>query len=363
MKFVRKILTHNRVRQAKRRLAEQPSPRNYAALANEHAWEGNSALAVQVCREGLEVFPGSSELQRLFKRVLRVERENRISELKSELVEAPRPALWGEMCDVLLESGQLDRAEETAQEWYEETGDPDAVLVLARTRVSRFLDDRGREQGQKAFEALDRAQECLERDPRPWRLRLELCSKIGAAADARQCVVRLLELEPGEPSLEARFRVLSAQSENAPPIERALIEVERTGKLHEEEDTGEERRESQEARDVRPALQRLASEEGVHAALYIRGSTALVQGPRGATAERAARSVRGVTKSARTVARRLGLGQVASVTLEGNFGTFAVATGEMDAGALWCSGQLLPAHAASLLDLAGVDATVGEASA
>ena len=45
---------------------------------------------------------------------------------------------------------------------------------------------------------------------------------------------------------------------------------------------------------VRPILQKLGAETSVRAALYLRGGTALVQGPHGATADRTARAVREV---------------------------------------------------------------------
>ena len=40
------------------------------------------------------------------------------------------------------------------------------------------------------------------------------------------------------------------------------------------------------AGEIRPILKNLCNEPGVRAAVYVRGATALVQGPRGATAER-----------------------------------------------------------------------------
>jgi len=100
---------------------------------------------------------------------------------------------------------------------------------------------------------------------------------------------------------------------------------------------------------IRPLLQALACEPGVQAALYARGATALVQGPKGATAERTARSVREVVLKSRTAARRLGLGQVQEVQLEGEFGTLLIAPGELGAGAVWCAGSALPREA--LFDL------------
>ncbi len=357
MRLVRKLLSHSRVRQARRRLATDPSPMSYAALGREFAWEGNTEEALRVCQEGLEAFPGNPELGRLAERTRRAQREDRLGELKRELRESPRPAVFREMCEVLLESDQLVRAEEYVLEWIATTSDPEAKLMHARVCVQRFLEDRGREAGRRAFEVLDEAGLAMERDPRPWSMRMALASKIGAWEEAKRCAVMLLELEPGDPVLEGRYRSLCALAEGAPSVEIALRDIERTGRLVDDET--QTVRKDQPQRDVRPMLQQIAGDPGVHAVVYLRGSTALVQGPRGATAERAARAVRRMVKTGRSTARRLGLGAISAVCLEGNFGSIAVVIGETDAGALWCSGKVSSVREGMLANLAGVDAETG----
>lgn len=358
MRLVRKLLSHGRVRQAKKRLSADPSPMSYAALAREYAWEGNTDEALRVCEEGLQAFPGNPELARLADRTRRAKREDRLGALKRELKESPRPAVWREMCEVLIESDQLVRAEECALEWLENAKDTEAKLMHARVCVQRFVEDRGREAGRRAFAVLDEVAGAMDRDPRVWRMRMELASRIGAWEEARKAAALLLELDPGDPALEGRYRTLASKAEGSPDIDLALREVERTGRLVDDERQAVRRELPQ--RDVRPLLQEMAGESGVHAVVYLRGSTALVQGQRGATAERAARAVRRIVKTGRTTARKLGLGQVSAVCLEGNFGTIAVVTGETDAGAVWCSGKLSPARERTLMNLAGVEADTGE---
>ena len=352
------MLSGSRIRQARKQLMMDPSPTAYAALAREHAWDGESEEALRVCEEGLVAYPGNPELQRLSERTRRANREDRLGELKRELREAPRPAVYAEMCKLLLETDQSTRAEECAQEWSANHPGPEPTLMLARVFVVRFLSDRGREAGRRAFDLLTECEKQLDRDPRPWKLRLELASAIGAWAEARRVASQLLELDPGDPVLEGHFRKLSALQEGAPTIAKALREVERTGNL-----VSDEQREPQTdgaKRDVRPLLQSLAAESGVKAVVYLRGSTGLVQGPKGATAERSARAMRRIVKTGRAAARRLGMGQVSSISLEGNFGSIAVVSGETDAGAIWCSGKLPRSREQALMNLAGVQAETDE---
>jgi tetratricopeptide (TPR) repeat protein len=359
MNLLRKLLNEGRVREARRRLSAEATPLSYAQLAQEHAKLGDARAALAVCEEGLTAFPGSADLARLADRARGILREGRIAELKTELAQAPRPALWRELAELYLESGQVGKAEEQAQAWLRRSGDSDAQLMYARALSARFLADRGREAGQRAFDALDEAARRASRDARVFELRLDLCERIGAISDALQAATTLLELTPGQAELEARHRRLAAQADASPTIEQALREVEKSGVLRgggEAEPAPVGR-----ARDLRPTLQRLAAQDGVEAALYVRGSTALVQGPKGATAERTARATRALLQHSRASARRLGLGQVMSLRLEGSFGTLSVAAGELDAGALWTRGPLAAHAEALLLELAGSDTDCGGA--
>lgn len=359
MKGFRRFFAEGRVREARARLARDPSPLSYGELAQEHARLGQMREALEVCEEGLKSFPGSPELARSADRARRGLREDRLVALKRELLSAPRPGLWRELAELYLESGQPARAEECAQKWFRTSGDGEAQLVLARVRVEQFLADRGREAGLRAVEALDEAQRRLPRDARPLQLKLDLCLRVGARADALSCAAALLELSPGEPAAEARYRALQQDAgQPSPSLAQALRDVEKSGRLV--DDGQPEKAPAAAARDLRPALQRLAADPKVHAALYVRGSTALVQGPKGVTAERTARAARALSSSARSLARRMGLGRLEALSIEGEFGTLWMATGEMDAGALWCSGAPSAAQKQALLAMAGSDTTVAE---
>jgi hypothetical protein len=357
MNWLRKLLARGRISNARRRLAKAPSPKTYAELAQEYAFMGMTRDVCRVCDEGLAIFPGSSELSRLRRRAVGMERDSRLAQLKRELSVSPRSAVWQEICEIHLDSGRLVRAEETAERWHASKGDPESVLMVARVRSECFFQDRGRQQGRAALEAIEVALRALPADPRAWRLKLEFTTRVGAHADARQCAAQLLQLEPGDPTLEARFRTLDTRADNAPTIDRALVEVESSGRLADEKEDSERRGSGS---NVRPLLRDLAEEPDVEAALYVRGSTVLIHGPKGATAERTARAVRNALASGRTTARKLGLGQIFQIQLEGAFGTLAIAPSEMDAGAIWTNGHLDGRLEEALMGLAGLDADMQE---
>lgn len=356
MSFVSKLVSRSRVKEARRQLARNPSAAGYVELANAHAHVDELDEARRVCDEGLELFGADRELRRIARRVRELQLEDRTRQLSRELREAPRPALYRELCEILLESGRLSRAEECAVEWYEATKDGQAQLLRAHARLERFLTDRRREDGRVVVELCDAAEEALPRDPGPLEVRLQLCLRIGAWGEARAMVTRLLELTPGDPALEARFRALSSVAVGAPTIEKALREVERTGALVDDESASAAP--APDSRSIRPKLKELVALEGVHFAVYERGSTALVQGPRGATAERTARAVRDVVKGSRTAARRLGLGQAVEVVLEGDFGNLVVTPGDMGSAAVWSTGPVRHAHLQALAELANVEASM-----
>lgn len=351
MKLFERMLARPRIRAARQRLAEEPSPRNYFDLANGHARAGEMDEVVRLCSEALELFPGQAELVRLQERARALLCEDRTRELSRELRDAPRPSLYRELCEILLEAGRVERAEECALEWFQATGDGQALLVRAQARLQRFLVDRRRDDARLVCELLDAAEKSLPSDPRPLRMRLQLYSAVGAWRDARRMISQLLELDPGDPALEARFRTLNTLAEQAPTFDSALREIERTGRLVDEEVERDDVTTSGTA--IRPRLQTLASEEGVEAALFQRGGTALVQGKKGATAERTARAVREVVVRSQTAARRLGLGHALEIELEGDFGRLSVQPNVLGYAALWSAHPITDRQRQQLAELAG----------
>jgi len=355
MSIARKWMSLTRLKKARRYLAEDPSVANYLALANEHARRDEMLDAARVCEEGLSVYGGNGELTRLATRVRQLSLEDRTRQLSRELREAPRPALYKELAEVHLEAGRIERAEECAAEWFKATEDGEAQLLCARARLERFFTDRRREDGRVAAQLLDSAERLLPRDPRPLNLRLSLTLRLGVYGEARSLVSRLLELQPGDPQLEARFRSLSSAPGGHGDLEKALREVERTGALVDDQP---ERVSAPNSRSIRPRLKELATHAGVRAVMFERGSTALVQGPKGPTAERTARCVREVVNHSRTAARRLGLGQAFEIEVEGDFGCLLVAPDEIGSASMWFQGSVDDWHRRSLHELMGAGASL-----
>jgi len=359
MRFLDRLLSFGRIRRARRALAAEPTPSTYLTLAQQYAMAGRTLEAQHTCVEGLTAFPDNAQLSRFHQRTHRAEREAHVQRLRRELAQAPRAQLWRELCEVLIDSDELSKAEEEVTAWLERDHNPEAYYLLARVLLARYLADRGREQGKAALAAIEHSLERLPRDARPLRAKLELFARIGAWKDARDVAAQMLALEPGALELEGRYRTLAARADGAPSVERAMHEVERNGRLADEREPGKERAPG---RSALPLLRELAAQPDVQAALYVRGATALVQGPKGATAERTARAVQSILAGSRAAGRRLGLGQVFQIQLEGSFGTLSIAPGEQDAGALLCSGPLGRAREEALLGMAGLnaDASQGE---
>jgi tetratricopeptide (TPR) repeat protein len=359
MSLFERMLARSRLRDARQRLSQEPSPQTYAALAEEHARAGDMESVLQVCAEGLDLFPEEPALERLAQRARQLSQEGRLRELSREIREAPRPALYREMCEILLESGRWTRAEEVAGEWYLQCDDPAALLTQARACAERFFADRGREEGRRAWELLDRFEKEAPLDERALRLRARLASAVGSWSDAIRAVIHLLEILPGDRPLEARFRALSTMPGGAKSFEQGLRELEKTGRFAEEvESTGPLREDSSTA--IRPLLKELGTGDGVQAALYTRGSTALVQGLKGATAERTARAVREVVQHSRTTARRLGIGQGVEIQLEGEFGMLLVVAGEEASAGLWQRGNANDQQRRALAALVSGNLPTGE---
>lgn len=364
MRLIQRWLASGKVRSASRRLADDPNARHYAELAQLYAMQGSLNDALEVATEGLRAYPKDPELRRLFDRTRQMLREGRTRELTEALASSPRPAVWRELVELMLEDGRVPRAEEIAGEWFQATKSAEAAYWRARARAERYFVDRHREDGRVALELAQSAREAMPSDERPLRLMLEVFCRVGAWSDARRVLARLLEVCPGEPYLEARFRTVASLVARSKDLEACLREVERTGRFADEAGESSGGPPQNAGLTVRPLLQALTRERGVLASFYVRGQTALVQGPRGYTAERTARGVGEILSASRTAGRKLGLGQALEVRLEGSFGTLVMAPGEMGAGAVWMEGtQLSRKLEQGLQDLSSLTAVGREAQA
>jgi len=345
-----RLLSRGRMRTAARRLAASPSIPNYILLAQAHAAAGQLQDVVRVCDEGLRLHGGDAELLRLKSRAETLSREDRVRELQRELKSSPRPALWKELCETLLAGGHLARAEKVAEEWHGQCKDVDALYHRALVRSERYFADRRRDDARLCLDVLGAVLAERPDCESSLRLMLSVYSRCGAWQEARTILARLLELFPGEPSLEARFRTISSLTRESRSLDQALREVERTGKFV-DDDLEVDR--SDASQTIRPLLKELAAQAGVNGAFYVRGGTALVQGPRGASAERYARGVRELVSSTRSFSRRLGLGQPLSIQLEGDFGSLTIRPGTLGAAAIWSDGPANAHYERALAPLVG----------
>ena len=323
-----------RIRRATRALARDGSTANYVVLAKEYESLGSPTNVLKVCREGLELHPESAELQRLARRAKEQHQEQRLIELHTELETAPRSALYRELCEILLENGDAQQALEAAQRWRNQTSEPEAIYYVAAAHAEFFFDGRRSRDGMQSFQLAADAAKALGRDKRPLRLQFEIARRCGAWEDARRSLARLLELMPGNPLLEARFRRVLSNCAHSKPLAKALSDVERSGRFvdDEAEESGSFDREA-----LRPTLKRLAARTEVHVAFFLRGNTALVQGAHGPTADRTARAVREVLQVSRSSARRMALGRAFEIRAEGSFGALVLKPGTLGTSAVWSS--------------------------
>ena len=354
-----RFLNRGRARSLARKLAASPTAENYVAMAQCYAGTGQLSQVSKVCTEGLGLHPRNAELTRLLGRAEALAREDLVRDLQRQLKSSPRPAVYRELCETQIEAGRLARAEKVAEEWYMRTQDDEALYQRAVVRTERYFADRRRDDARVALELVTRYLVGHPADARAIRLSLSIYTRCGAWNDARTCLARMLEIQPGDPVLEARFRTVASLSENAPGLDKALREVERTGHFVDDESEGSN---TESALALRPLLQSLAAKPGVNGAFYIQGGTALVQGPRGASAERYARGVRELLSITRSSSRRLGLGNPVDIQIEGSFGSLSIRPGSLGAAALWTEGLPNEKTTSTLSLLAGREIQPGSVS-
>lgn len=347
---MKRWFSRTRIRQARRELSTGSSPSAYLRLARELHFSGTLDEAAEVCEEGLRAYPGHLELGRLNSRVARERLQDRVRALREQIELGPRPALYRELTQHLLELGEPTEAAHVARRWEQTSRDPEAYLALAEAHVARYRERCLRPDGQEALDALSEARRRMPRDSRPLRAQQGLWIELRLFKEAKAATAELLQMLPGDVQLEQEFRWLKSQPEVPMDVARALAEAEASG-LHVRESQSSPAENG--PRDVREELRGLTEAPGVRAALYLRGSTALIQGPRGATAERCARAIKNTLQSSRAASLRLGLGQLETVHVSGDFGTLEYLCGRGDAAALWSEQRITERQRADLADLTG----------
>ncbi|MEZ5973349.1 MAG: hypothetical protein R3F33_03695 [Planctomycetota bacterium] len=355
MTFFSNLTSKKRIRAALRRLSQDPTAENYVAVAREHVVVGNLQDILRVCSEGLSLHPGNAELMRIAERTRQLQLDSRIRTLRQDLTLSPRPALWRELCDVLLECGRTQHAEETAQQWWEQAGGGEPTYYRSRGRCAQFFQGRRASDGKVAWDLALEAVREMPGDTRPLEVQYEIAKACGAWADARKVLARILEIAPGHPQHEQRFRDASRRVHGSKSLRAALAEVEATGRFV---DTPENAGGPSNVA-IRPLLKRMGTDVDVKAVIFQRGGTALVQGLHGATADRTARAVREVGAGTRSSARRMGIGRAIEVTVEGSFGSLAIAVGNGGTAACWSRTYMKLEHYEALHSIVGAGAQPG----
>lgn len=357
MSFFANLTSKKRIRAALRRLGSEPSAENYVAVAREHVVAGNLQDILRVCSEGLSLHAGNAELMRIAERARQLQLDSRIRTLRQDLTLSPRPALWRELCDVLLECGRLQHAEETAEQWWSQAGGGEATYYRARARASQFFHGCRSTDGKVAWDLALEAVREMPGDSRPLEVQYDIAKAAGAWADARKVLACILEISPGHPQHEQRFRDASQRVHDSKSLRAGLAEVEATGRFADSPDSAA----GQSNVAIRPLLKRLGGDADVKAVIFQRGGTALVQGLHGGTADRTARAVREVGIATRSGARRTGIGRSLEVTVEGGFGSLVIALGTTGTAACWSRTYRKPEHADALQMIVGSSST-GHAS-
>lgn len=341
MGLIQRWFSNRTIKRTRERLGEAPSIHTYAELVRSAVASDDVNEAERILNEGLDVFPSSTELDRLRRLVRQHKLADRLKELRKKIDQHPAPSLYHELVDIQLICNDTTAAELTCSDWRRMFPiDSGAELAGIRVSLARFYKDRAAADGRAAMNGLDRL---LARDPghaRALRLMAELCSRIGALSKAKEVLTRLSQIVPDDPDVEAwRQKVESALLSGSPnfDLNRILREVEETGQFPDPVPTLEDEKAKKKIEkdkkprmldSARPALAKLSKLPGVRMVVLVRGSAALVRGAQPGAAEPVARATRAVAIHAKRTTRRMGLGTFQEATVDTDNGSLMISCGE-----------------------------------
>ncbi|MBI3820789.1 MAG: tetratricopeptide repeat protein [Planctomycetes bacterium] len=361
--------TRSRTR-IRERANDSPSIHLYAEHTRSAVASNNLAEAERIVNEGLDIFPSSTELDRLRRLVRQQKLADRVREIRKRLDRHPTPALYHELLDIQLLCNDTAAAEVTCSEWRRMFPiDAGAELGNIRIALARFYKDRAAADGRAAISGLEKL---LARDPghaRALRLMAELCSRIGSLTKARDVLSRLSQIVPDDPEVGGWREKVDQAIRGGPAnfdLNRILREVEETGQFPDpvptldDEKANKKEKEEKKPRildSARPALAKLSKLQGVRLVTLVRGSAALVRGAPTGGAEPVARSTRAVAIHAKRTTRRMGLGTFKEAVIESDNGSLVICCGDpSSASAIVEIASSIGAVRAALEDLASAPA-------
>ncbi|MEK7867241.1 MAG: tetratricopeptide repeat protein [Planctomycetota bacterium] len=271
------LRTHlqNRIRDLNRKLAQNPTPGDYAALAQLYYKDlGDRDAALETCRRGSVPFPNDENLH----------------------------------------------------------------LVDGLVRYDRFHEDFLAKDGQRAVEHLEKAASLNARNYKAHALLAQMFVEIGALGRAKESLKTVLRLAPEDDRARQMLaRVTSAAPGTAPEtdLEQLFLDVERRGSLTREaramvagesEKGGTERLGRVDESKLAPLLGRFDTVEGVRGALVLTraGETLASKAGSGISADTLADVVRQVYDVAEDSSKRMDIGSFVRGTIGGPFGTLHV---------------------------------------
>ncbi|MBL8692860.1 MAG: tetratricopeptide repeat protein [Planctomycetes bacterium] len=332
MSFLQKWMTSRSLARLRDRVASAPSIATYADLARAFVAANDLTEAERVLDEGLELFPGAGDLERMRRLVKSHKLADRVKEVRRRLDLHPTPALYHELVELQLQCNDPASAEVTVSDWKRLfPADGGAELASIKISLRRFYSERAAADGRAALAGLERL---LQRDPghaRALRLMAELCSRIGALPRAVEALNRLSQIVPDDPEVDCWRKTVEEATQSGKhvrvDVSRALREIEETGQfpdpiapvddtLPSPRNTRADRKAPKVLDAARPAFARLAKSAGVRIVVLVRGSAALVRGAPSGAAEGMARATRALSLTSRRLTRRMGLGSFVEAVIE-----------------------------------------------
>ncbi len=272
--FILRTHLQNRIRDLNRRLAQNPTPADYASLAQLYYKDlGDRDAALETCRRGSVPFPNDENLH----------------------------------------------------------------LVNGLVRFDRFHEDFLAKDGLRAIEHLEKAATLNASNYKAHALLAQVFVEIGALGRAKVSLRTVLRLAPEDDrarQMLARVEAVAPVGPTEVDLERLLLDVERRGSLTREaramvagefEKPVTEKRTRVDEAKLAPLLGRFDSVDGVRGALVLtrRGET-LASKAAGVSADSLADVVRQVYDVAEESSKRMDIGSFVRGTIDGPFGTLHV---------------------------------------
>jgi tetratricopeptide (TPR) repeat protein len=206
-----------------------PTAASLTALAERYQASGDAARALATAKRAAERFPDSERARNTYQTIRRLQMQGQIVDLQRRIAQDPVPGDFEVLANLFYHDlGDHDKSLALTRQGLERFPKSEGLHFLdGKIRLDRYHDDFIARDGERCIEHLKEAFRLNPQNYRAALLLARLYGELGLTDRAREMVVDLRKLSPGDATVDALEKAVS-RAPVFPDLDEALSAAERS---------------------------------------------------------------------------------------------------------------------------------------